>query len=127
MNTNGLHGYIITLRKARGLTQDELAEATGVALRTWTNWERGDTGDIKASVLFKALDRLGGSVSDVAAVIDADYDTGIAVAQRRLGMICPVVTSGDELVIILHLIIALHSAGKLEQWIADGRALLGEI
>lgn len=31
------------LRKARGMSQEDAAHAVGVAVKTWSNWERGRT------------------------------------------------------------------------------------
>ena len=36
-------GQILAARKRRGFTQAQAAKAVGVSLRTWINWEGGDT------------------------------------------------------------------------------------
>lgn len=52
---------IKTIRKALGLTQQGLADALGVALRTYTDWERGvrpipRTAELALSYLLETMD-----------------------------------------------------------------------
>ena len=43
MNTSKIAGQISTLRKSKGLTQNELGERVGVSFQAVSKWERGET------------------------------------------------------------------------------------
>lgn len=43
MNTEKIARQIVTLRKAKGLTQNELGERVGVSFQAVSKWERGET------------------------------------------------------------------------------------
>lgn len=43
MNTEKIAGQISSLRKAKGLTQNELGERVGVSFQAVSKWERGET------------------------------------------------------------------------------------
>lgn len=56
MNTGEL---IRTLRKAKGLTQDDLGKQVGVSGKAVSLWENGETENIKNVTLFLLADALG--------------------------------------------------------------------
>lgn len=61
--------YIRELRKARGITQEGLADAMGLSLRGLTRWEAGQTDEIKSGPLFKAIDYLKAPMTHVQQLI----------------------------------------------------------
>jgi transcriptional regulator with XRE-family HTH domain len=59
MFASPLRAYVVTLRKGRGITQEDIARRIGMKVRTYVAWERGTTQSIKehfARALITALD-----------------------------------------------------------------------
>lgn len=56
-----LRAYIITLRTMQRISQEALAEAAGIARRTYISWEVGETTDLKLATARRIIDSLGGS------------------------------------------------------------------
>lgn len=82
MSANALRGYVRTLRIGRGATQAEVAEAVGMPLRTYKDWEYGVTKDIKTPYLLRAVRFLRGSLEQVAEIPDsANAEDGERMAQ----------------------------------------------
>lgn len=89
MNTSKIAGQISTLRKAKGLTQNELGERVGVSFQAVSKWERGETlPDIAllpdlAKVLETSIDNiLLGSERQV------EFKGKVTVSDMKKGLIC---------------------------------------
>ena len=76
--------YITTLRQAQNINQDRLAEAMGIARRTYLAWESGETKDIKTPLLIRALRFLGGSFNHLALLDGASEDAARTLAEDWL-------------------------------------------
>lgn len=59
MTGDAIRGYVIKIREHVGISQDRLAERIGMPVRTYIAWETGETKDIKAPLLLKALQVFG--------------------------------------------------------------------
>ncbi len=89
MNTSKIAGQISALRKAKGLTQNELGERVGVTFQAVSKWERGETlPDITvladlARVLETSIDNilLGGERQ-------VEYKGKISVSDMKAGLRC---------------------------------------
>lgn len=87
MNTEKIAGQIVTLRKAKGITQNELGERVGVSFQAVSKWERGETlPDISvlpdlAKVLETSIDNilLGGEKQ-------VEYKGKITVSDMKTGL-----------------------------------------
>lgn len=87
MNTEKIAGQISSLRKAKGLTQNELGERVGVSFQAVSKWERGETlPDISvlpdlAKVLETSIDNilLGGEKQ-------VEYKGKICVSDMKAGL-----------------------------------------
>lgn len=87
MNTEKIAGQISSLRKAKGLTQNELGERVGVSFQAVSKWERGETlPDISvlpdlAKVLETSIDNilLGGEKQ-------VEYKGKITVSDMKAGL-----------------------------------------
>lgn len=87
MNTEKIAGQISSLRKAKGLTQNELGERVGVSFQAVSKWERGETlPDISvlpdlAKVLETSIDNilLGGEKQ-------VEYKGKISVSDMKTGL-----------------------------------------
>ncbi len=87
MNTEKIAGQISSLRKAKGLTQNELGERVGVSFQAVSKWERGETlPDISvlpdlAKVLETSIDNilLGGEKQ-------VEYKGKISVSDMKVGL-----------------------------------------
>lgn len=87
MNTEKIAGQISSLRKAKGLTQNELGERVGVSFQAVSKWERGETlPDIAilpdlAKVLETSIDNilLGGEKQ-------VEYKGKISVSDMKTGL-----------------------------------------
>lgn len=70
---------ILTLRKIRGLTQEELAEQVGVSRQAVTKWENGESvPDLASSCALAELFRV--SLDDLVRF--DDQDTGLMIPPR---------------------------------------------
>lgn len=61
-----LRAYIAALRQGQGYSQDLVADSIGMARRTYIAWETGETKDIKAPVIIRAIKFLGGAFKHLA-------------------------------------------------------------
>jgi transcriptional regulator with XRE-family HTH domain len=85
VSAEAIRGYIRTLRIGREKTQPDMAHAINMGLRTYKEWELGNTKDIKAPYLIRALHFLSGSIEQIASLTDAaTLQDGIALAEERL-------------------------------------------
>lgn len=57
-----VRAYITTLRKEQHISQEAVAGAIPMALRTYKAWEGGSTKDIKVPLAIRAIKFLGGTV-----------------------------------------------------------------
>ena len=82
-------GVIADLRKAKGLTQNELGERLGVSFQAVSKWERAETLPDTA-ILLNLADVLGTTVDFILSggrkVLD--YKGKAAVADLREGLLC---------------------------------------
>lgn len=84
--TKALRAYIVQLRNLRGITQEELADAMGMARRSYLAYERGETEDIKSGPLGLAFRKLRAPFSvlrDLSAPM-ATEETGRRLAEDRV-------------------------------------------
>lgn len=82
---------ILLTRKARGVSQQVLAEAVGVTFQQIQKYERG-TNRVSASMLYRIAEALGASVAEFFAEGDAartipDDVAGLLVAPGALDML----------------------------------------
>lgn len=82
---SAMGAYLKRLREGRGLTQEDVAMALGVASRNIGRWENGKN-EPSAEVLFKLLNILRASGDDVQRIYAANQDEHEAVllAEERL-------------------------------------------
>ncbi len=72
MNTSKIAGQISALRKAKGLTQNELGERVGVTFQAVSKWERGETlPDITV-------------LPDLARVLETSIDNILLGGERQI-------------------------------------------
>lgn len=95
MSADGMRMYIATLRKGRGITQEDLAERIGMNARTYLAWETGKIQDIKAPFLLRAVDVLHGSADDLIRL--ADDAMGIDAGKELAEVILEGFASGGAL------------------------------
>lgn len=82
---DALRGYISHLREEKGTSQRELAEAMGIARNTYIAWETGETKDLKAPLLIRALRFLSVPLEHLEELVDAETEEeGRALANRWL-------------------------------------------
>lgn len=83
MSGESIRGYVRTLRQKRGVSQPKLAVAIGMALRTYKDWETGNTKSIDALYLIKIVRQLRGNLGILGGLADdgASYDDGAALAE----------------------------------------------
>ena len=82
---------LIESRKAKGLTQQQVASAIGIAIRTYQHIENGTRGGLVATWI--ALeDLLGISLRELRKNFDAD--TGIEIKQERIMPTLPPPSTG---------------------------------
>lgn len=74
MDTTKIAEQIYTLRKAKGLTQNELGERVGVSFQAVSKWERGETlPDITV-------------LPDLARVLETSVDNILSGGENRLNL-----------------------------------------
>lgn len=85
--TEGLRGYIKTLRDLRDKTQEETADLVGISRRTYQDWERGVIDTIKGSVLLRIIKALDGSFAALEHLVDDDttFEDGKDIALKYNG------------------------------------------
>ncbi len=83
MATDVVRWYVRGAREARGMSQDAVAKATGLALRSYTDWELGRTDEIKTGPLMRALDVLRAPAEHIKRLVLADEDGEEAQALVR--------------------------------------------
>jgi|SRR5688572_5351769 len=86
MSSDAMRAYVVTLRKGRGVSQDDLARKIGMAPRTYLAWETGEIKDIKAPFLMRAISTLRGIPAHLMRLSEEDQDVehGEALAQAVL-------------------------------------------
>lgn len=77
--------YIVRLRELLGVSQDRMAEMTGISRTAWQNVEYQKTKDPGTSVLIDAVHGLNASFDDVRELSsrDASVQDALSRAQRR--------------------------------------------
>lgn len=134
-----LRAYLTTLRKGRGVSQDNLASAIGLSRRAVLNWEKGETQTMKMAVALDAIRFLQGAVGDIFELLDGEVDRGVELARQRLSE--PAVNfteeqqsqlealarsmDDDEFNETLRLIEELRRQNKTSEWLKFGRFLRG--
>lgn len=61
MSADALRAYLRTLRDGRDLTQEQVAQAIGLAYRSYVDWELGTTKELKGTFLIRIVQLLRGS------------------------------------------------------------------
>lgn len=85
VSADAIRGYIRTLRQEEEKTQEDVAEAIRMAVRTYKAWELGKTKDIKTPYLIRAVHFLQGSLDQIADLADdATQEEGAELARRWL-------------------------------------------
>jgi transcriptional regulator with XRE-family HTH domain len=69
MGMSAVAAYLREIRIRKGISQESLAEAMKVALRTVSRWENEGTDGLRAESLFRAIDFLGASLEDVCRLM----------------------------------------------------------
>jgi transcriptional regulator with XRE-family HTH domain len=82
MTGDAIRGYVVKLREHSGLSQDKFADRIGMPQRTYLAWETGETKDIKAPYLIKALQVLGAPFEHLGRLVDKRYEDGAQLAER---------------------------------------------
>lgn len=70
MSADAMRTYVATLRRGRGVSQKDLADRIGMNARTYLSWETGETQDIKAPYLLRAVEVLSGSADHLMRLAD---------------------------------------------------------
>lgn len=70
VSAEAIRGYVRTLRQERKISQPKLAEAIKMALRTYKDWELGETAKIDASYVLRAVRFLNGNFDQLADLED---------------------------------------------------------
>jgi transcriptional regulator with XRE-family HTH domain len=90
MSADALRSYVRTLRQLRNISQPDVADAIGMALRTYKSWEVGETRDIKTPYLLRAVRFLRGSFDQVATIPDsATVEDGAILAHELVDSFAP--------------------------------------
>lgn len=83
-SSDAIRSYIMTLRVDQKISQDSLADAIGMARRTYIAWETGEIKDIKVPLVVRAIKRLGGALEHLGVLDEADEVAGRDLALRWL-------------------------------------------
>lgn len=81
MTGDAIRGYVIKMREHSKISQDKLADSIGMPQRTYIAWETGETKDIKAPFLLKALQVLGAPFAHLERLVDKRYEDGARLAE----------------------------------------------
>lgn len=71
-----LGANIVSMRKARGITQKQLSEMSGIPIQTLVRYEKGQTEHIPASKIEKIASALGVKASELLGW--AEKESGLA-------------------------------------------------
>lgn len=82
--SDAIRAYVERLRNGRSMSQELLAETIGMARRTYIAWETGETKDIKAPALIRAIKVLGGAFTHLGLLEDAPEEKGRQIADEWL-------------------------------------------
>jgi transcriptional regulator with XRE-family HTH domain len=82
--SEAIRAYIMRLRTGQGISQDSLADDIGMPRRTYIAWETGETKDIKAPALIRAIKVLGGAFTHLGLLDDAPEERGRQIADEWL-------------------------------------------
>ena len=87
-SVDGVRGYIRALREGRSVTQGAAAQAAGLSLRSYTDWELGRTDEIKTGPLMRLLSTLEGSAEHIRRLIEgrARVAEGEELARQQLAI-----------------------------------------
>lgn len=85
MSTDAIRSYLRALREAQGISQKAVADTLGIQVVSWGRQERGESEEITADMLFKAMRFLKGSFRDLQelAADGADTSRGAELARHR--------------------------------------------
>lgn len=121
-SAEAIRAYIVTLRKERGRTIDDVADAIKMPRRTYIEWEQGRTKDIKTPFAMRAVRFLMGSIEHLEELDEMTQEQARELAlevvkgesssqrERALALI-------DEL---------LADPVKLNRWLGYGERLAEE-
>lgn len=83
-SADALRSYIAALRQEQGYSQNTVANSIGMAPRTYIAWETGETQDIKAPVVIRAIKFLGGAFKHLAELDEASEEEAAQKARDWL-------------------------------------------
>lgn len=85
---DGARAYLRTLRKEQKHSQEQVAEAAGLSLKGYTDWEAGRTEEMRAGPLLRAVSFLRGSAETLRDLVtrDAPADEGERMARAWLAL-----------------------------------------
>lgn len=81
---DAIRGYVVTLRRGQKISQDTVAERSGLKRRAYILWETGISTDIKVPVLLNALEAVGGWAPHLYQLIDCTEEQGVELAEAWL-------------------------------------------
>lgn len=84
--TEPLRAYILTLREARGLSQEEVAKGVGIHPRTYTSWENGQTKELKLDTARSLIRLLGGWFEHLEHIDEISAEEARALAVEWLNL-----------------------------------------
>ena len=84
--SDSLRIYLRELRIKRGISQEKVADAIGWSSRSFSDWETGKSGDIKARYLIRLVSLLQASWDDVAflELKDATTESAMSLVEKRI-------------------------------------------
>ncbi len=91
VSADAIRGYVRTLRQLRKVSQPKLAEAIGMAVRTYKDWELGTTKGIDAEYLLRAVKYLHGELNQLSSLLDsATAEDGATLAREVIETLAPI-------------------------------------
>jgi len=84
--SDSLRLYLRELRIKRGVSQEKVADAIGWSSRSFSDWETGKSGDIKARYFIRLVSLLQASWDDVAflELKDATTESVTPLVEKRV-------------------------------------------
>lgn len=76
-----LRVYVITLRKAAGLTQEDVAGRLEIGYRTYIAWESGETKDLKLPIARALIRAIGGAFRHLEHIEDLSAEEARDLAE----------------------------------------------
>lgn len=91
--------YLRDLRMKRGISQEKVADAIGWSSRSFSDWETGKTGDIKARYLIRLVFLLKASWDEIESLElkDATTEHSANLAEKRANTTVQISVHDEEL------------------------------